>query len=134
MRGLPVRNPYQFGCGRCNGPAWANCTGLIWLSVLSRNQKFKHANKQTFFNHFKKGTICINSLNHMKLVRLAHTGLLQRPRPNWYGSCTGSPCRARMLERILDATLLLVISVSLYESAFNLVQIQDRLKPFIRIS
>ena len=27
--------------GRCSGPAWANRTGLIWFSILSRNQKLK---------------------------------------------------------------------------------------------
>ena len=54
LRGLPVQEPYRFGCGRCSGPTWANSTGLIWLSILSRNQKFKHANKLTFLIISKK--------------------------------------------------------------------------------
>ena len=29
LRGLPVREPYRFGRGRCSGPTWANRTGLI---------------------------------------------------------------------------------------------------------
>ena len=49
LRGLPVREPYRFGRGRCSGPAWVNRTGLIWLSILSHNQKLKHANTLTFF-------------------------------------------------------------------------------------
>ena len=47
LQGLPVRDPYRFGRGRCSGPAWVNRTGLIWFSVLSRNQNLKHANKLT---------------------------------------------------------------------------------------
>ena len=39
LRGLPVRDPYRFGRGRCSGPAWANGTGLIKFLILSRNQK-----------------------------------------------------------------------------------------------
>ena len=54
LQGLPVRDPYRFGRGRCSGPAWANRTGLIWFSVLSRNQKLKHVNKLTFLIIFKK--------------------------------------------------------------------------------
>ena len=52
--GLPVREPYRFGRGRCSGSTWANRTGLIWLSILSRKQKLKHANKLTFLIIFKK--------------------------------------------------------------------------------
>ena len=48
LRGLPVRDPYRFGRGRCSGPAWANHMGLIKFLILSRNQKLKHANKLTF--------------------------------------------------------------------------------------
>ena len=54
LQGLPVPDPYQFGRGRCSGPAWANRTGLIWFSVLSRNQKLKYANKLTFLIILKK--------------------------------------------------------------------------------
>ena len=54
LRGLPVREPYRFGRGRCSGPTWANRTGLIWLSISSRNQKSGHANKLTFLIIFKK--------------------------------------------------------------------------------
>ena len=54
LRGLPVREPYRFGRGRCSGPTWANGTGLIWLSSLSRNQILKHANKLTLLIIFKK--------------------------------------------------------------------------------
>ena len=50
----PVRDPYRFGRGRCSGPAWANRTGLIYFSVLSLNQKLKHANKLTFSIILKK--------------------------------------------------------------------------------
>ena len=39
---------------RCSDPTWANRTGLIWLSILSRNQKLKHANKLTFLIISKK--------------------------------------------------------------------------------
>ena len=53
-RGVPVRKPYRFGRGRCSGPTWANRTGLIWVSILSRNQKSKHAIKLTFLIIFKK--------------------------------------------------------------------------------
>ena len=53
LRGLPLREPYRFGRGRCSGPTWANRTGLIWLSILSRNQKLKHANKLIFLIIFK---------------------------------------------------------------------------------
>ena len=38
----------------CSGPAWANCTCLIWFSGLSRNQKLKHAIKLTFLIILKK--------------------------------------------------------------------------------
>ena len=48
LRGLPIREPYRFGRGHCSGPTWDNGMGLIWLSILSRNQKLKHANKLTF--------------------------------------------------------------------------------------
>ena len=54
LRGLLVREPYRFGRGGCSGLTWANRTGLIWLSILSRNQKLKHANKLTFLIIFKK--------------------------------------------------------------------------------
>ena len=54
LQGLPVRDPYRFDRGRCSGPAWANRTDLIWFSVLSRNQKLKHANKLTFLIMLKK--------------------------------------------------------------------------------
>ena len=54
LRGLPVGEPYRFGRGRCSGPTWANSTGLIWLLILSRNQKLKHANKLIFLIIFKK--------------------------------------------------------------------------------
>ena len=57
----PVRGPYLFGRRRCSGSAWANRTGLMWLSVFSRNLKVKNANNFTFFNYFKKGTIGINT-------------------------------------------------------------------------
>ena len=54
LRRLPVREPYRFGRGRCSGPTWANRTDLIWLSILSHNQKLKHANRLTFLIIFKK--------------------------------------------------------------------------------
>ena len=54
LRGLPVREPYRFGRGGCSGPTRANCTGLIWFSILSRNQNLKHVNKLTFLIIFKK--------------------------------------------------------------------------------
>ena len=68
LRGLPIREPYRFGRGCCSGPTWTNRTGLIWLSILSCNQKLKHANKLTFLIIFKKEHFA-NSLNDMKLVR-----------------------------------------------------------------
>ena len=48
LQRLPVRDPYRFGRERCSGPAWANRKGLMWFSVLSSNQKLKHANKLIF--------------------------------------------------------------------------------------
>ena len=54
LRGLTIRELYRFGRGHCSGPTWANRTGLISLSILSRNQKLKHANKLTFLIIFKK--------------------------------------------------------------------------------
>ena len=61
FRAIPANNamqgpcgPYRFGRGRCSGPTWANRTGLIWLLILRRNQKLKHANKLTFLIVFKK--------------------------------------------------------------------------------
>ena len=54
LQGLPVRNPYRFGRGCCSGTAWANRTGLIWFSVLSRNQKLKYANELIFLIILKK--------------------------------------------------------------------------------
>ena len=53
-QGLPVRDPYRFGGGRCSGLAWVNRTGLIWVSILSHNQKLKHVNKLTILIILKK--------------------------------------------------------------------------------
>ena len=43
----PYGTPIDLAAGAVVGPH-GNCTCLIWFSVLSRNQKLKHANKLIF--------------------------------------------------------------------------------------
>ena len=60
--------------------------------------------KNSFLKIIKNVSLlaCFNFSLRLKIesqiepVRLAHVGPLQRPRPNRYGSRTGSPCRARI--------------------------------------
>ena len=45
---------FAFSVPRQQCYAWANRIDLVWFSALSRNQKFKHANKLTFLIILKK--------------------------------------------------------------------------------
>ena len=34
LQGLPVREPYRFGRGRCSGPVWAYRTNFMWFKLF----------------------------------------------------------------------------------------------------
>ena len=111
QRRFPANNAMQGLCEPCNGCPYGTRTDLAagaavaphgFTARVSSGSNY-HA-KNSFLKLIKNVSLlaCFNFLLRLKIesqiqpVRLTHVGPLQRPRPNRYGSRTGSPCRARI--------------------------------------
>ena len=51
LRGLPVRDPYRFRRGRCNGTAWAYHTSFMWFKLFMQIIPFFKQLKRLAYLH-----------------------------------------------------------------------------------